>query len=263
MVASMRRPIEDPIPHLAWTSITTVEVRRRPGTSGHVRLYGGGMIQIPESGLEMDATASGAGGLNSGTSAPAPGWLYVYVYDNAGSAAVTADEIGPLSGGPSGISAWRYVGPIYFDDASVEIQGFSLRDGRFVFHGNRKAAGEWRIVSAVSGTSSWHIERNIFSTGQVPETAWEMSVGHSGDDDSGLGPVWSMAADLSMPTYSLPSDGSAAYYFRCMEKEASSGGRSVRTREWPITNGDTYAYDNGTGDGDYRLLWFYDRMLMR
>lgn len=118
-------------PVLEYSSASVVNVAASPGASSTLRMIlSDGVRYTATSPLSVDLTASGLGGLDTGSEASST-WYYIYAVPSAtaGVFDVVASVTDPDAGGPTGYDIWRYLGAIV-NDSSSDIREFIQRGSR-------------------------------------------------------------------------------------------------------------------------------------
>jgi len=263
----MRRPVQDPLPTVRWASTVTLTVARRPLTNGNVRLSGGGMVQIPAAGLTLNTGNSGANGLNTGSDLTVDRWRYVYLYDNAGTAAVTMDntdpDTGPSAGVLSGVN-YRYIAPVYITTASV-IEPFYLQDGHWSYTRASNVAQAVYDWNNSIGANTWTTSADMFAVYALPTTAGEVQLGSAARTAAGNFKRVALVADSSQPSYTPyePSPG-GNYAFTFTQWQELNGMQTVRV--WlPVIDGNLYVYHHTSSaiPGTVQVMGFNDKLLKR
>jgi hypothetical protein len=124
------------VPILKYNSVSTIDVVAAPGADAQLRvMLTDGSRYISNAALTVNLTVSGRGGLDTGSEASST-WYYVYAVPatTSGQLAVVASVTAPGSGGPTGFSAWKYLGAIR-NDGSSNIVKFYQAGNEFVWSG--------------------------------------------------------------------------------------------------------------------------------
>lgn len=228
----MRRRALDPLPHVEYVSATTLRISPKPGHGGVVSLTGGGQVEVPDAGITVDTTSSGANGINASSTFNNSDMHYLYLYDSGGTAVATIDNTGPISGGPYGISNYRYIAPV-LSSSTGTIAPFSLLNGRvtystlppLVFDGNthNPTAGTWVLLTDL-----------VLTAKAIPETAVAFHCNVGADNDSGKQQRYVMATDFATPSYTpLPNN----YDSFVNTFTATDDSQRNWSRWMPVTNG--------------------------
>jgi hypothetical protein len=193
------------VPILKYNSASTIDVGPAPGADSQLRvMLIDGQRYISNAALTVNLTLSGRGGLDTGSEA-ASTWYYVYAVPatTAGQLAVVASVTPPGSGGPTGFSAWKYLGAIR-NDGSSNIYKFTQVGNSF----------RWTaLVNLLSGggyaPDASYVAIN--ASAAIPATAaemglWAMMLGVAGEN-------WSVA---------FSSDGVSAQFSVMQNSSASA-----------------------------------------
>lgn len=116
------------MPILEYSSASVVNVASAPGASGALRMVmNDGVRYTATSPLTVDLTASGLGGLDTGSEA-SDTWYYVYAVPSAtaGVCDAVASVTDPDSGGPTGYDVWRYLGAVYNDSSNDLVKWYQI-----------------------------------------------------------------------------------------------------------------------------------------
>jgi len=122
------------IPILSYNSASVVDIQSAPGASSVLRaVLNDGLRRTAVSPLTVDLTTSGRGGLDTGSVAANKLYHIYLIPDAAGSGlSAVASLSGVISGGPTGFTAWRYLGFVA-TDGSTFIYRFQQTGSLFTF----------------------------------------------------------------------------------------------------------------------------------
>ena len=199
-------------PPCAWASSTKVQVVAPPGAAAPLTytLQDGQYYTLAATLDWQPSTGAQDGGLDTGAE-EASTWYYLYLVPSnstANTLTVRGSKTGPATG-PSGYTAWLYVGAWYNDSSSDLVKAYQ-NGSRFRYAGRRV------MVSGASSDGS----ATQMTAGGAPATArdvelaayFQVSAGNSGELL-----VWASSQESG-------GDGAAQLYGLCFPHASVSGG---------------------------------------
>jgi hypothetical protein len=171
------------IPILAYSSASVINVQAAPGAASRLWVHLNDGVRYHADGtLTINLASSGLGGLDTGTEAVST-WYYCYAVPSttSGEFGVVASVTDPASGGPTGFTAWKYLGAVRNDASGNLIKWFQLGD-RFWFV---KKQVMW---STVGGPDT--VRQSIDISSRVPATAGEAHVLAYWQPNNTFGTMW-------------------------------------------------------------------------
>ncbi|NIT77395.1 MAG: hypothetical protein GWN58_23575 [Anaerolineae bacterium] len=246
------------VPELVYNGTSTVYASPRAGASDRLWLVlSDGKRYYADGSQLLDMTASGLGGLDTGSEASST-WYYVYAVPTSTSGVfdVTASATDPDSGGPTGFDAWRYLGSFY-NNSSGNIRPFFQSGSWF-----EQDVDDDDLVVLDANPDQVTTWTSLDISAAAPPTVYSaVQVGGWIDSDSSQ--VLGVFVEAATPTYN-PSTETNAYKARAIL--ASHGdGQDTGTRVVHTTQGLVYQLRRwqGTGTCNVSLIVrsFRDRYL--
>jgi hypothetical protein len=127
--------VPENVPQLAYNSASVVDAVAATGAASRLwLLLSDGKRYYADGTQTIDLTASGLGGLDTGTEASST-WYYGYAVPSATSGVfdVVASVTDPDSGGPTGYDAWRWLGAIRNNSSSDIVRFTQVGDWFYMY----------------------------------------------------------------------------------------------------------------------------------
>jgi hypothetical protein len=173
------------VPILKYNSASTIDVGAAPGADSQLRvMLTDGSRYLSNAALTVNLTVSGRGGLDTSTEQPST-WYYVYAVPatTAGQLAVVASVTAPGSGGPTGFSAWKYLGAIR-NDGSSNIKKFNQSGSTFTYREGVIPADSAALGTTQKGSDTTAV--NLSLSDAVPPLAFAAYLQHRVQISSGF-----------------------------------------------------------------------------
>lgn len=154
--------VPENVPELVYNTASIINVAPRAGTSSRLWVHLNDGVRYHADGtLTINLASSGLGGLDTGTEAVST-WYYCYAVPSttSGEFGVVASVTDPGSGGPTGFTAWKYLGAVR-NDSSGDLRKWYQLGAKF-----KTAAIQHTIGAGVDATP-----QSLSLTTDIPLTA--------------------------------------------------------------------------------------------
>lgn len=240
-----------PLPVKVFPNTASFKIYRiepQPGTGNTCRVpLNDGKIRSFTGFLELDVDGTGEGGLDTGTLAEQI--YYVYLIPDAGDddlLNVVFSNTDPISGGPTGFPAYRYIGALR---AFLGTTGWNPIDQLGSIHFYRRTTSWPHLITQAGVTPTASVWNTLSLADGCPVTAGAVSITGGLDHDAAGASILVVATESGVPIYT-PSGFATAEPF--IQAQGTSMAHMQRT--YPYIDGNLYYnWVQVNGPLDYEL----------